>query len=298
MKKAYSLLELSIVTIIIGVLISGVLSGVGMIRSSKTTNARLFTTKAVVPEISGLVAWYEAAIKDSFNGSEANDATALTAWYDINPGSNSNIYGATRKNQLVSSSTGVTFVSNGINGTPSVKFSGATNANFILKLSGTASNFYQGSSLQNTVFLVFRPLTAPSSTAQVILDSISTASTTTIDVKDSTLNLSAGTTKTLTPTTGFTIGTDYIVCAYFNGTSSQGFVNEATTAIATTSGAISSGTPNQITGLTIGTNKSGSAGFGGLISEIIVYNRPLKIQERKDVMDYLSKKYKISVTGL
>ncbi len=291
MKKAYSLLELSIVTIIIGVLISGVMSGVGMIRASRTTNARLFTTKSVVPEISGLVAWYEAASKDSFNGAEANDATALTSWYDLNPGSNSNIYGATKKNQLSSASSGVTFISNGINGTPSVKFSGETNANFILKLSGSASNFYQGSSLQNTVFLVFRPLTAPSSTAQIILDSISSGSTTTIGIKDSALNLNAGTGSDIS--TSFSAGNDYVVAAYFNGSSSQAFVNEATTAAGT-----ASINTNQITGLTIGTNKSGTSGFNGLISEIVVYNRPLKLQERKDVMNYLSKKYKISVTGL
>jgi hypothetical protein len=31
---------------------------------------------------------------------------------------------------------------------------------------------------------------------------------------------------------------------------------------------------------------------------VIVYNRTLNLQERKDVMSYLSRKYKISVTGV
>lgn len=291
MKKAYSLLELSIVTIIIGVLISGVLSGVGMVKSSRVANARLFTTKSVVSEISGLVAWYEASMKESFNTSETTDGTALTAWYDLNPGSNSNIYGATKKNALVSSSSDTTFYASGINSTPSVKFTGATNAKFVLTLSGSASNFYQGSSAQATIFLVVRPLSAPSSTTQVVLDSISSGSTTSIGIEDTALNLNAGSSVDLSTT--FAIATDYVIAAYFNTTSSQAFVNEATTAIG--SGSIGS---NSITGLTIGTDKSGSNGFNGLISEIIVYNRPLKTQERKDVMFYLAKKYRISVTGL
>lgn len=286
MKKAYSLLELSIVTVIIGVLISGVMSGVGMVRASRTTNARLFTTKSVIPEISGLIVWYESAAKESFDAAEATDGAAVTHWYDITPGSNSNIYGATKKNQLVSSSSGTTFLSNGINGTPSIQFSGAANAKFAI-----VSNFYQGSSLQSTVFLVFRPLTAPSATAQVILDSISSSSTTSIGVKSTAINLNAGFGVDIS--TSFLIGTDYVVAAYFNGSTSQAFVNEATTP----AGSASIST-NQITGLTVGTNKSGTSGFNGLISEIIVYNRPLKMQERKDVMGYLSKKYKISVTGL
>ena len=55
---------------------------------------------------------------------------------------------------------------------------------------------------------------------------------------------------------------------------------------------------NSLNGITIGNNKNNNAGFGGLISEIIIYNRPLKLNERKDVMRYLAKKYKINVNGI
>ncbi len=291
MKKAYSLLELSMVAVITGILIAGVIAGVGMIRAAKISNTRLFTSKSPTIEISGIVAWYEAAMKESFNGSEASEGKSLTAWYDLTPGSNSNIFGATKKNQLVSSSSDITFVASGINSTPSVKFSGASNAKFTISNSGLSTNFYQGTSLQNTIFLVIRPNTS-SSTIQTILDSGSSGSpTASISIQDTAIILNAGTSNSSSTT--FTAGNDYVIAAYFNTTSSQVFVNNATTAV----GSGNSGS-NQLTGLTIGTNKSGSSGFNGLISEVIVYNRPLKMQERKDVMNYLSKKYKISVSGL
>ncbi len=285
MKKAYSLLELSIVAIIIGVLVSGVVAGAGMVRSSKVANARLFTTKAVVFEINGLTAWYEASLKDSFNGNQMSDGNAVTKWFDISPGSNSNVASSTKKNELTSDG-GTTFIANGINGTPSIRFSGASSANF------TTASFYQGTSLQNTVFLVLRPLATLSSTAQVVADSGASGSpTSSVGLKNDAIALNAGASANIT--TSLAAGTDYAIAAYFNDTVSQAFINSATTS----AGSGSTGT-NQLTGLTVGTDKSGANGFNGLISEIIVYNRPLKLQERKDVMNYLSKKYKITVTGL
>ncbi|MBP7709446.1 MAG: prepilin-type N-terminal cleavage/methylation domain-containing protein [Rickettsiales bacterium] len=284
MKKAYSLLELSIVVIIIGVLISGVAAGFGMIRASKISNTRLFTSKSPVIETSGLVAWYETSLKESLDGNQATDGAQITNWYDLNPGSNSGVAGATKKNKLESVSPGATFISDGINGTPSISF--ASNARF------TLSAFYQGTSSQNTIFLVLRPLSTLSATAQVVLDSISTAYTTSIGLENAAINLNTGTGVDSAATT-LSSGTDYVISAYFNNASSQAFVNSASTALA----AENTGT-NQLTGLTIGTNKGGTAGFTGLISEVIIFNRVLKSQERKDIMNYLSKKYKISVAGL
>ena len=285
MKKAFSLLELSVVAIIIGVLISGVVAGAGMIRASKISNTRLFTSKSPIPEISGLVAWYETSLKESLDGNEAINGTAITNWYDLNPGSNSGVAGATKKNTLTSVNPKPTFISKGINDTPSISF--ASNAKF------TLSAFYQGTSSQNTIFLVLRPLGALSATAQVVLDSSSTATvTTSIGLKSTAITLNTGTSVNSASTT-LSAGSDYVISAYFNNANSQAFVNSASSALA----AANTGA-NSLSGLTIGTNKSGSSPFTGLISEVIIFNRVLKTQERKDVMNYLSKKYKISVAGL
>jgi hypothetical protein len=198
--------------------------------------------------------------------------------------------GSVRKNTLTSSGSDITYLASGINQNPSLKFSGSQYM--------TLSDFYQGSLAQSTIFLVVRPLNAPSSTAQTIIDSYSTGATSSIGIKSTAVNLDLGTSvdasiSSNSPTSAFVISSDYIIGVYSNSTSSQIFVNNAATGVS----AGSAGS-NSLTGLTIGTNKSFSSAFGGLISEIIIYNRPLKIQERKDVMTYLSKKYKIAVTGI
>jgi len=288
MKKAFTLTELSIVVLIIGVLITGITQGSGMIKTARLANARSMTSRSPALEISGLIAWYEPTLKSSFKDSESIEAKQTTEWRDNSPGSS-----ILAKNKLIrSAGSAVTYEENGINNLPTLLFSGQSSANIAL------ANFYQGSSAQNTVFIVFRPLFATSSTAKILLDSSSANSTSSIGIKSTALNLNAGTsvdTATATNSASFANGNDYVVAAYFNSSSSQVFVNNAATSAG--SGTINPNN-NQLGGLTIGTDKSGTNGFNGYISEIIIYNRPLKLQERKDVMNYLSKKYKISVTGL
>ncbi len=289
MKKAFTLTELSIVVLIIGVLITGITQGSGMIKTARLVNARSMTSRSPVLEISGLIAWYEPTLKSSFKDSESIDASRTTEWRDNSPGSI-----ILTKNKLTrSAGSAVTYEESGINNLPTLLFSGEASANIAL------ANFYQGSSVQNTAFIVFRPLFATGSTAKILLDSSSANSTSSIGIKSTAVNLNAGTsvdTATATNSASFANGNDYVVAAYFNSSSSQVFVNNATSRAG--NGAINPNTTNQLGGLTIGTDKSGTNGFNGYISEIIIYNRPLKLQERKDVMSYLSKKYKISVTGL
>ncbi|MES2961327.1 MAG: LamG-like jellyroll fold domain-containing protein [Pseudomonadota bacterium] len=288
MKKAFTLTELSIVVLVIGVLITGITQGSGMIKTARLANARSMTSRSPTLDISGLTAWYEPTLKSSFKDSESIDASQTTEWRDNSPGSI-----VLTKNKLSrSAGSDVVYKESGINNLPTLLFSGASSANIAL------ANFYQGTSLQNTIFLVFRPLFATSSTAITLLDSSSSNSTSSVSIKSTAVNLNAGTsadTGTGTNAASFANGNDYIVAAYFNSSSSQVFVNNAATSAG--SATINPNT-NQLGGLTIGTNKSGTSGFNGYISEIIVFNRPLKLQERKDVMSYLSKKYKISVTGL
>jgi prepilin-type N-terminal cleavage/methylation domain-containing protein len=282
MKKAYSLLELSIVVVIIGLLISGVTAGLGMIRASKISNARLFTSKSPVLETSGLVAWYETSLRESLDINQANNGTAVTNWYDINPGSNSGVAGATKKNKLESTNSSTTFVSDGINGVPSIKF--VSGGKF------TLSSFYQGASAQNTIFVVVRPSIAQI-TPRFILDSFS-SNVFAISLNASGVALRAP--AAINFNTPISEGSDYIISAYFNNADSKVFVNSASTAI-TTSTTIGS---NSLVGLTVGLSQSGTNQYAGLISEIIIFNRILKTQERKDIMKYLSRKYKISVSGL
>lgn len=296
-KSAFSLIELSIVLLIISVMVVGIVKGGNLVSLARLMNARSFTSNSPVPKISGLLAWYETSMKASLSESEAYEDAQITAWYDISPNSIAN-----QRNTLLGLDvapapicpvedpfcsatplTNITYQPDGIGKLPSLEFTS----------SGLAilDKFYQGSSAQLSVFLVFQPSVAPNSTAKILLDSYAGSTTNSVGIKSTALTLSTGTPANAT-TFSFSSGVNYIVAAYFNGTSSKAFSNVADTAESLSLGA------GELVGLTIGTDQNYSNNFTGFISEIIIYNRPLKLQERKDVMSYLSKKYQITVTGL
>lgn len=290
-RKAFSLIELSVVLVIIATLTVGLVQSGNLVKLSRLSGARSFTAKSPVPNIPDLIAWYETSMKESFTDAQAINDGGPTEWRDISPNS---IVG--KKNKLTrtvagsgfNSATKLYYKSNGIGKVPTLQFSGA---NFTLQ------TFSQGTSNQATVFTVFRQLSSvinSAATTQTILDSYVDNSSTAVAVKNLTsVNLynSSGVDATST----FVVGKDYVVAAYFNTNKSGAYVNNVKTLAG---GANVTTAANPINGLTIGSDKAGNNFFDGFISEIIIYGRPLKLQERRDVMNYLSKKYQIYVSGL
>lgn len=285
-KLAFSLIELAVVVLIIGLIATGIIKGTSIIRSAQLSSARSLTTKSNIASIAGMIAWYETSLIDSLKPSESGNNGQITEWRDISPGSI-----AAQKNKLTrTASSAVTYQSDGINNLPSIKFISSGNL--------TLSAFYQGNLGQATIFIVARP-SAAVSTAAALLDSHSSASSSTFGIASSYLwmNLGSGQTNTssLSNAPSILANSNCILAGYYDNTNSKAFFNNATTMAGAAN--ISAGT-NPLSGLTIATNKSGSSAFSGLISEIIIFDRPLPIDERKSVMSYLSKKYKISVVGI
>ncbi len=285
-KQAFTLIELSVVLIIVATILSGIIYGDGLVYSARVANSKAITGKSVVREMEGLVAWYEASLKDSIN-EQAKDAQ-ITEWRDMNPSSI-----ASRRNSLTkTASAGMIRKYSGIKEMGSMSFNGSDRISL--------TSFQQGSTAQVTAFLVFRPLVAPTATARIILDSHSSGLTSSIGIKNNAVSLNAGfavDTATGSSPASFLVDQDYILAVYFNGaSSSSAYVNNAT--ILAGASNVSNPGSNQLSGLTIGSDRSGSNGFNGWISEVIIFNRPLKLQERKDVMSYLSNKYQISVSGI
>ncbi len=286
-KSAFSLLEISVVIIIIGMLSLGIMKGTSIVNSARVASARSLSMLSHISEIPGMVAWYETSMIDSFPAGQNLDVAQISEWRDISPGSI-----AAQKNKLTrTASSSVIFKMKGINNVPSVQFGSSG--------SFTLSSFYQGGTTQNTVFVVMRPTSAPSATQMTLLDSASGSSTSSsIGFITNRVYVNFGSsqgTATSTNVPSFVINNDYIIAVSSDNTNTKAYVNDAVTSAG--NGTISSGN-NQINGLTVGTTKSGGTAFTGYISEIIIFNRVLSIDERKSVMGYLSKKYKIAVTGV
>jgi hypothetical protein len=281
-KFAFSLIELSIVILVIGILMVGVSQGYNLVRSSQMSNARSITAKSPIIQMTGLLAWFETSLKESLIQSEIIDGNNISAWKDISP--NSILNGA---NQLISSS--VTYMQSSINKIPALKFSGSS------KL--TLANFSQGASSQATVFMVIKLNHVPNATNyKTIFDG--NLSTFSFSIKSDAVQINTGeaSPSSTTYAKGFSNSGEYVIAIYFNGSNSKVFINNTDTMISNND-IVSSGT-NQLSGITIGANKTGGNGFAGYISEVAIFNRIIKSSERKEIFNYFSKKYKIEITGV
>ena len=94
-KKAFSLIELSVVILIIGMLIAGISQGVDLYQDSRLATARSLTLNSRVARIPDLVSWYETTAENVFSSgtSSFKDIEKIQAdqkinrWKDSNPNS-------------------------------------------------------------------------------------------------------------------------------------------------------------------------------------------------------------------
>lgn len=115
--KAFSLIELSIVILIIGILITGIIGGISLLDKARLNTARTLTASSPVAGIPDIYLWVESTSQDSFIESETVDGQRISTWYDINPQS-------TQRRSLTQSTTAAKpfYKEKYRNGLPSVSF--------------------------------------------------------------------------------------------------------------------------------------------------------------------------------
>lgn len=90
MKKAFSLIELSIVVLIIGILVAGVTQSSRLIRKMSLATAQSLTRSSPVNSIKDIVGWWETCLDESFGGTQPEEdqnggTDGISTWYDLNP---------------------------------------------------------------------------------------------------------------------------------------------------------------------------------------------------------------------
>lgn len=277
-KKAFSLIELSIVVLVIGILIAGVLSGSRLITKSKIKVAQTLTQSSPVSSIKDLAVWYDTVSDASFNDLEEEDGSSVTAWNDINPQIKD-------KNNASSSGTQAQYIENAINGLPILRFSNPTASgyrNSTLQLGSNISVFIVAKRASLTPF------------SRIINNNLYffVGSSFGGDIYSAFMGNGSSWNGTNNFSTILTMDKFYILSVIIESGSVTGYQDG--------SYADSHGSDVKAvsTGIDIGYDASGQdQSWVGDIGEIIIFNRSVKTEERKSVEKYLSQKWGIAVSS-
>jgi len=149
-KKAFSMIEISIVILIIGLLIAGIAKATDMIADSKLKTARSVTKASPVNRLSNLVLWIETTMNESWKDQYRYDgAQASRNIFDVNP----QIIPPESFAFTVPSGATITYKADAYNSLPSIKLS----AEYSTSSARSSSRVFDIQASGFTIFAVVKP---------------------------------------------------------------------------------------------------------------------------------------------
>ncbi|MDA0902033.1 MAG: hypothetical protein O3B09_01305 [Proteobacteria bacterium] len=279
-KKAFTLAELGVVIVSIGILLAIVSKVIDVVDSSKLAKARSLTASSPVGSIKGLTLWLETTSQESFDKAQNIEGTQIATWYDINPQS-------IDKNDATAASTQrPLYISDAINGLPALRFDDVNDFFTV----ANESNF-DFSNL--TIFAVVR-IEAFTASWQAIVAKGDSAWRLQRDATASRIEFAATSTvsfNVIFPSEEESLIGNPTILSAIQGVSSKSIYRDGLLK----KSQVSTGTMNTNNySVTIGANaQQAGREFSGDIAEVIIYNRELNDDEREDVESYLSQKWGI-----
>jgi len=309
-KSAFSLIEPSIVILIIGIFIAGITASTILIRNYRLQLARSITESSDVRSIKDLVLWLDVtapnSLTNSSNLNNISDGEAVKTWVDNNLGAKKFTF------TEITSGGGPIYKLNGINNLPSLFFDGS--------VSGEGAN--AGDCLatpysiklnpsQFTIFAVTRPVlqTNAGTWGAVYSNQLDYGTPltggfllykTTATANSNIFNGSTGNGSTwaFTATPTISLNKSYIITYILTGTSSSdyrylyqnGILKDSITGSVSV---VHNNSSSVVNSFNIGCYSSSSRFYNGYTSELIMFDRALSDEERTTVEKYLSKKYSI-----
>ena len=275
LRSAFSLVELSIVVLIMGATTASLVGANNMIKKSRLVKAKSETSSSPVKNMNGLILWYEATMEASTNA--ATNGTNISVWNDLSP-NKTNATQATSGNQPQ-------YIDSAINKLPAIKFDGSNDLmNFVG--SAIANNNY-------TIIVVEQRRDGRSNNYFLGGTGSGNNSNLYLGYSDNSHIIHGQTSNYYTINTasyGF-FSTPKIHIFTHNSNSGKKYYQNT--------GSLGSGaetSPKALvnyTGARIGGNSSNF--YYGDIGEIIAFNRTLNDVERSSIENYLAKKWYINI---
>lgn len=281
-KSAFSLIEISIVILVIGLIVAGISQASRLVVKSAITSAQTLTNSSPVPLIDDLYIWLESTAEGSFVAAQAVDATDLESWFSINP---------TTTYVTLSSTVSPTYEEKVVNNLPIVRF--ASGDYFTIP----SGNLPTGSEPYTAFFVA--NISAASCNCAILSSQDGDGNFFGFNGSGNFVNSWTNSSSTQTATSGTTVtaGKFYIFGArYAGGTSTSLIVSTDNT---DTTGTVVATKTDSGANQVVGGNFDGTtltSPFVGDLGEIIIYGRLLDSDEISDIRKYLSKKWKIPLS--
>jgi type II secretory pathway pseudopilin PulG len=281
-KLGFSLLEISVIILIIGILIASVSSGRSIIKKSRITSAQTLSANSPVSAVDTLAIWLEPVMSDSISEDETHEGKKISGWQNMTN------YFAPQKFNIIGDPS---YKESSINKIPSINFDGndAIDINNAIRHI-TGSNF--------AIFIVEK---RDDKTGKLIA-----SNNIEVEYVDNKFKITQNTTA---------IQTDHAVAdgpainyisfaSYQNGAAPAGttYYRNQGVFIDSNSGEkinhtiqdTSTSIIPTISNATLGDDDD-TSGFKGDISELIIYGQSLTFLELDEVLKYLSTKYQIEL---
>lgn len=284
-NKAFSLIELSIVILIIGILVTGITQSSRLVKSMKIQSIQNLTQSSPVATIKDLSVWYETVLQKSFIEDEKVDQSTITTWFDANPLTMSKADAS-----APNTNSKPRYIENAFNGLPGVRFDGADDYLRSDNISVTGNQMTYFIVAKRRVFVQYA---TPFSTLSpgATYDSIGVGHLRAYLEDPSVMTVFRNGWLASIPHPGNNI--PYISSSVIDGSNHIAYLNGVSGSSVATSGAFN------ITTILLGCTWQNGAfnnPYNGEIAEIIIYSRALKTDERKDIEKYLSKKWAIKIS--
>lgn len=282
-KKAFSLIELSIVILIIGIIIAGVTQSSRLIARFHLQAGRNLTESSPVSSISDIVLWVETTLESSFIGNQAQDQARVSIWYDFN------LQGKKNNPSSPSSTYYPTYIESCINSLPCLRMQSSYFTFDATKLIGVPYTVIVVEQRRSSSGNYFIGSTAGDTDQGLILGYRSnTAITFATYANDYDATVSA-----------YSTPTPVIHVFTYTGTTRTYHRNGASTTLNDLGGGTNIAAPlaAYATGMIGAFIPAQAIYYNGDIGEVIIFSKSLKVEERKSIESYLSRKWRIALSS-